>query len=121
MRKFVVVMTIIILVPGIAYCAQPEEAVKGTGKGVVDVVEGAGRGVTELGTGAVGCVGGTTKAAGYALVGHGEESVESGEEAVESGKKGVTGVITEPLDGLGRALQDIDEGIKKATGSAETE
>jgi len=131
MRRIVLVLFIIALVPMLASCfATGKKAAKdtgevvggtvlGTGKGTVDVAEGTGKGVVDLGKGTAGAVVGTAKATGYTLVGHGQEAVDSGKEAAKSGGEGLKGAVEQPVKGVAAGLQIIDREIKKATGREE--
>ena len=119
MKKVLIVLALICLVPFVISCVAPQEAVKGTGKGTADIIGGAAEGVMEAGKGVGGAVGGTVQATGEALIGRGEEASEYGKVAVESLGEGVIGVVEKPIEGLAKGLKEIDRGIKEATGSEE--
>ena len=104
MKGILFVLTMISMAFFLVSCAM----VTGTEKGVKDLSMGTAESVTE-----------TTEATGEFLTGHGKEGVESGKTAIESGTAGVKAIVVEPAKGLGETLQDIDAGIKKATGQEE--
>lgn len=117
MRKTWRVLTLVAIIPFLASCASPKAAVKGTGEGATEIIEGAGRGTTGFGKGTLGAVKETREATGEFLTGRGDEAIQSGKEAIDAGKEGIKDVLIEPVEGLGKGLRAIDEGIKKATGS----
>ena len=125
MKKLLVIVLVASLVPFLSSCFKTsEKAINRTGEGVGGVekgtegiVEGAGKGTVELGKGTVGMVKGTAEMTGEFVTGRGDEATESGKAALESGKEGITGIIVEPLEGLGESFKKMDAGIKKATGN----
>ena len=119
MKKVLIVLVIFALIPLLVSCASSKKVVTGVGEGTGKTVEGVGRGTVELGKGVVGTVKGVAEATGYVLTGRGSKAKQAGGEAVEAGGTGIKGIITEPLEGLGKGLQDVDAGIKKATRSDE--
>ena len=128
MRKVLVLLLIVALVPFVTSCftagkrvaKDTGDAVGGTaegiGKGTLDVVEGTGEGAAGLGKGTAEGVVETAKAAGYVVVGRGDEAAESGREAAKAGGGGLKAIIEKPVEGIGKGLQSIDRSIKKATG-----
>ena len=120
MKRFFIVLLIVTLVPLVVSCrpfSATKETVKGTGEGTTSIVEGAGTGTVELGKGAVGTVTQTTKATGEFITGQGDEAAESGQAAIDAGAGGIKAIVVEPVKGLEKGLQQIDAGIKRATGS----
>ncbi len=121
MKRAILILAIFSITAGIVSCAAPKEAVKGTGKGAEEIIEGTGKGVVGLGKGAVGTVTGTVGATGELLTGQGDDAIKEGKQAVSSGGEGISSIIVEPATGLGKGLQAIDKGIKKATGNEDEE
>ena len=125
MKKLLVIVLVAALVPFLASCFKTSEkvvnrtseGVGGVEKGTEGIVEGAGKGTVELGKGTVGMVKETAEMTGEFVTGRGSEATESGKAALESGKQGITGIIVEPLEGVGASFKKMDAGIKKATGN----
>ena len=116
-KALIVVLGVIIIIPLLVSCASSKKVVTGVGEGTGEVVKGTGEGVLELGKGAAGTVKGTTGAVGYTLAGQTDKAKEEGKVAADSAGSGIKGIVQEPLEGLGKGLQDIDSGIKEATRS----
>ncbi|MBL7155869.1 MAG: hypothetical protein ISS90_01875 [Candidatus Omnitrophica bacterium] len=119
MKKIFAVLTIFALISLTVSCSPyhgTKETLKGTGRGTTDIVEGAGRGVTNFAKGSVDTVKETAEATGEFVTGRGSEASESGRSAVNAGAGGIKDIIVEPVKGVGKGLQSIDRGIKRATG-----
>ena len=117
MKKIGVILLIIAMIPLLNSCwSSTKEVVKGTGEGTTNIVEGAGRGVTSLGIGTADAAQETAEATGELLTGRGGEAMESGEAAINAGGEGIKNIVVEPIEGLGKGLQAIDAGIKRAVG-----
>ena len=116
MRRILLALLIIAMVPVIASCAAPREAAKGTGEGTMEIIEGTGKGLMGLGEGTGTAIVEGGSATGEFVTGRGEEAAESGKAAATATGEGITDIVVEPLEGLGKGLQTIDKGIKKATG-----
>ena len=119
MKKIFIITVIMSLVIYATAHAQAGSAIKKTTEGTSEVIEGAGKGAVGLGEGAVGAVSETVDMTGQLITGEGGKAVESGEKAVASGASGISSIIVEPVRGLEKGLQKIDEGIKKVTGHKE--
>jgi len=121
MRQVHIALAIIALAFLTVSCVSPKDAVRGTGKGITDTVEGAGRGVTDFGMGSAETVKNAAEGTGQLLTGRAGEAGDSGTAAVNAAGGAIKDVVVEPVEGLGKGLKAIDEGMKKATGQDERE
>ena len=85
----------------------------------MEIIEGTGRGVIGFSKGVGGTVKESAEATGEFITGRGKEASESGKAALTAGGEGIKDIIVEPVEGLGKGLQAIDRGIKRATGRDE--